>query len=172
VTCDPNAIDLAREVVRLFTRRGLTLVTAESLTGGLIGATLTSIPGASAMYWGGAITYATSLKALVLGVNPETIDKYTVISAQTVTEMALGAQNNCGADYALAVTGVAGPSEQDGHQPGEVWAGLASPRDGLMGKVVTRGYNFEGDRSQVRWQTVSSALELLLEEVSLGPRML
>ncbi|MDR1791169.1 MAG: CinA family protein [Propionibacteriaceae bacterium] len=155
----------ARQVVELFTARGLTLVSAESLTGGLIGATLTGIPGASAVYWGGAITYATSMKARVLGVSSETIDHHSVISAQTVSEMALGAQQDTGADFALAVTGVAGPDPQDGHNVGEVWVGVACPRDGVIGKVVTRAYNFDGTRSEIRWKTVVEALQLLLEEV-------
>ncbi|MDR3069831.1 MAG: CinA family protein [Propionibacteriaceae bacterium] len=160
-----KAASLARHVISVFSRRGLTLVTAESLTGGLIGATLTSVPGASAVYWGGAITYATAMKTSALGVRIETIDESSVISSQTVTEMALGAQQNTGADFALAVTGVAGPDPQDGHCPGEVWVGLACPRDGIIGKVISRGFTFSGNRSQIRWQTVVEALDMLLEEV-------
>jgi nicotinamide-nucleotide amidase len=165
VSLNRRAASLARQVIELFSARGLTLVTAESLTGGLIGATLTSIPGASAVYWGGAITYATAMKSHVLGVRSETLDEHTVISAQTVTEMAIGAQTDTGADYGLAVTGVAGPDPQEGHTPGEVWVGIACPRDGVIGKVVTRGYTFSGNRQEIRWKTVVAALDLLLEEL-------
>ena len=156
----------AEAVVAELTRRGQTLATSESLTGGLIGATITSVPGASAAYVGGVIVYATRLKPVLSGVSEHTLAAYSVISPQTATEMALGVRRRTGADWALATTGVAGPDPQEGHGPGEVWIGLAAPD----GSADAHGFHFTGGRHEVRDQTVAAALALLAAALGVAPR--
>lgn len=140
-----------------------TLATAESLTGGLIGELLTSVPGASDSYLGGAISYATRLKATLVGVAQSTLDELGPVAAQTAAEMATGIADRCDADWGLAVTGVAGPTPQDGHLVGQVFVALA--RRG--GAVRTVELNLRGDRSAIRAQTATQALRLLAEALSL-----
>lgn len=154
---------LAVAVVHALVARSQTLATAESLTGGLIGATVTAVPGASAVYLGGVITYATDLKARLGGVPSDLLAAHGPVSAHTAAAMAAGATRLTGADWALAATGVAGPDPQDGHAPGEVWLGLAAP----TGEVGTRRYDFGGDRTAVREATVRAALTLLADALGL-----
>lgn len=153
-----SADPLAAAVIAELGSAGFTLATAESLTAGLIGARLTSVPGASEVYLGGAITYATHLKSVLAGVDEALVARHGVISAEVAAAMAAGIRTATGADWALAVTGVAGPAGQDGHLPGEVWIGLAGP-GGLGG--ATRS-DFAGGRQEVREQTVTAALTGLL----------
>lgn len=162
-----TAADLARRVGASLVERGLTLATAESLTGGLIGAVLTSIPGSSAFYLGGVITYATGMKSRISGVDPRVLTTHGVVSEQTVTEMALGIQSIADADWAIAVSGVAGPGGQEGVAPGVVWICVAGPTVGLgVAPSQAHRYEFEGDRAAVRDQTVTASLELLLRMMS------
>lgn len=158
---------LAERVVKTFTERGVTLSTSESLTGGLIGATITSVPGASRIYLGGAIAYDLLMKSQLSGVAKGILDTYGVVSEQTVTEMAVGIQALTRSDWAIAVSGVAGPTSQEGHEPGEVWICIAGPRIGSQHHFLqSRKYHFEGDRVAVRSQTVAMALTMLLTMVS------
>jgi nicotinamide-nucleotide amidase len=154
---DPRAV----AVVRALTERGQTLATAESLTGGLIGAAITAVPGASAVYLGGLITYATDLKARLGGVPADLLAAAGPVSAQTAAAMASGAREATGADWAVAATGVAGPDPQDGHPPGEVWLGLSGP-DGI---VRTVHLDLTGGRAAVRAGTVVAALSQLADAV-------
>lgn len=153
----------AFRVVALLTARGETLATAESLTGGLVGAAVTAVPGASAVYLGGVVAYATPMKALLAGVPQDVLAAGGPVSARTAAELASGVRRVTGADWGLAVTGVAGPDPQDGHQPGEVWLGLASP----AGAVEVREGHFGGDRAAVRAATVAAALALLTDALTL-----
>lgn len=157
-TVDPVA---ARVIARL-AADGLTLATSESLTGGLIGAALISVPGASEVYLGGVIAYATPMKARLSGVDWEVLDIHGAVSAEAVHEMARGIRQATGADWGIAVSGVAGPTEQEGHPPGTVWICASSAR---IGK--SRRCGFTGDRAEVRAQTVTAALELLLAQLEL-----
>jgi nicotinamide-nucleotide amidase len=150
---------IAVEVVALLVATGQTLATAESLTGGLIGATITAVPGASKAYLGGLITYATELKAGLAGVAADVLAQFGPVSPQTAEAMAAGVRQVTGADWAIAVTGVAGPDPQDGHQPGEVWLGLAGP-GGV--RSVSR-MDLAGSRDQIRSATVSAALAELFK---------
>ena len=137
-TPDPLA---ARLISRLADDR-LTLATSESLTGGLIGAALTSVPGASQAYLGGVIAYATALKAVLSGVAAAVLDRHGAVSAETVTAMAQGVRRITGADWGLAVSGVAGPSPQEGQPPGTVWIAVAGdrpPGGGGLGLTGGRG---------------------------------
>ncbi len=153
--------DLATALIARLDRRGETLATAESLTGGLIGAALTSVPGASRVYRGGVISYATDLKAVLAGVEPATLAAVGAVAAETAAEMARGVAERCSADYGLAVTGVAGPDPQDGHPVGQVFVGLAVP--GASARVVE--HRLPGDRPSIRTGTVVAALTLLVEHL-------
>lgn len=153
----------ASGVVAALTARGQTLATAESLTGGLIGAAITSVPGASAIYLGGVISYATTMKAVLAGVPGAVLRTHGPVAAETAVALAVGVRERTGADWALAATGVAGPDPQDGHAPGEVWLGLAAPD----GAAIGRRLDCAGAREDVRAATVIAALQLLLHELQL-----
>ena len=132
-------------------RRGWTLATAESLTGGLVGARLTAIPGASDVYRGAIVSYATDVKRSLLGVTDG-----PVVSESAAREMAHGARRRLGADLAVSLTGVAGPAEQDGQPAGTVFVGLVGP-----GFDEVRHLRVPGLREQVRQFAVISALDAL-----------
>jgi nicotinamide-nucleotide amidase len=140
--------------------RGETLATAESLTGGLIGILLTDIPGASASYLGGVIAYATRLKAGLAGVPDELLATDGPVADSTARAMASGIAVRCGADWGLAVTGVAGPDSQDGHRPGEVHVALVRPASGI---IIQQRHELGGDRAAIRLQTAEIALQLLAD---------
>ena len=137
-------------------RRGLTVAFCESLTAGLAAATLADTPGASAVLRGGLITYATDLKYSLAGV-PEGADP---VDGDTAVAMARGARERCGADWGVALTGVAGPDPQDGHAVGEVWLGFAGP-----GGVDKQRLQLSGDRREIREQAVNAALDGLRARV-------
>jgi nicotinamide-nucleotide amidase len=151
---------LARTVLARLTSRGETLATAESLTGGLIGGLLTDVPGASASYLGGVIAYATRLKATLAGVPEAVLAADGPVARSTVLAMASGNAARCGADWGLAVTGVAGPDSQDGHSPGEVYVALVRP---ARSEVIQGRYKLAGDRTAIRRQTAEIALRLLAD---------
>lgn len=148
-------------------RRAETLATAESLTGGLIGQLLTSVPGASASYVGGVISYATRLKKTLAGVSGDTLRTHGPVAARTAAEMATGVAVRCGAEWGLAVTGVAGPDPQDGHPVGQVFVGLAHPSSAWQ---QVHELALSGDRAAIRAQTATSALALLAEALRTPPR--
>lgn len=150
---DPEAAG----IIATLSARGQSLATAESLTGGLIGAALTAVAGASAAYLGGVVAYATPQKARLAGVPTDLLDAHGPVSAQTAAALAAGVRAATGADWAIAATGVAGPDPQDGHEPGEVWLGLAGP--GVPARAVRHA--FTGDRAAIRDATVAAALGLL-----------
>ena len=137
-------------------RRGLTVAFCESLTAGLAAATLADTPGASAVLRGGLITYATDLKYSLAGV-PEGADP---VDGDTAVAMARGARERCGADWGVALTGVAGPDPQDGHAVGEVWLGFAGP-----GGVDKQRLQLSGDRREIREQAANAALDGLRARV-------
>lgn len=137
-------------------RRGLTVAFCESLTAGLAAATFADTPGASAVLRGGLITYATDLKYSLAGV-PEGADP---VDGDTAVAMARGARERCGADWGVALTGVAGPDPQDGHAVGEVWLGFAGP-----GGVDKQRLQLSGDRREIREQAVNAALDGLRARV-------
>jgi len=153
---EPAAVAVLTELRRV----GATLATAESLTGGLVGALLTSVPGASASYLGGVISYATRLKATLAGVTESTLTARGPVAERTAAEMASGVAIRCSADWGVAVTGVAGPEPQDGHPVGQVFVGLARPATGWSS---VRELRMVGDRAAIRHQTAVAALALLAE---------
>lgn len=156
---DDVGLDLARSVVLEASAAGRTLATAESLTGGLLGATITSVPGASVIYRGGVIAYATDLKGSLGGVRPEVLERDGAVAASTARELAEGAARQCRADVGLALTGVAGPAVQEGQPPGTVWLGWAVS-GGASGATLL---HLSGARPAIRAAAVRSALELLLD---------
>lgn len=157
---DP-ADELAVTVVRELTARRLTLATAESLTGGGLGAALTSVPGASAAYVGGVISYATRVKVDLLGVPLEIVHGDGVVSAPCARAMAAGVRRVLGADVGVGTTGVAGPDRQEGKPAGTVFVAVADDR----GETV-RALQLPGDRAGVRQATTQAALELLRDRMS------
>lgn len=162
-----DVTDIAARIIKTFSTRGLTVGTAESLTGGLLGATLTAVPGSSSIYAGGVIVYSREAKMRLADVSKDVLDKYSVVSEQTAVDMALGAQGRVGADWVVAVTGVAGPDPQEGHEPGEVWISIVGPRVGALGQTIqTHRHQFSGDRQQIREATVREALVLLQSVLS------
>lgn len=146
-------------LVRLFTNRGLTVATAESCTGGMIGQRITAIPGASAVYLGGCITYTNEQKIQLLGVNPATIDAHTEVSAETAVEMAAGVRERLGADVGLSTTGYAGPGGGTEENPvGTVFVAVAT-RNGV---TVQRLYYRQKSRDYVR---EAAASRVMLESI-------
>ena len=148
---------LAETVLARATAAGLTISTAESCTGGLIGAAITEVPGSSAAYLGGAVSYADEAKVTLLGVDPGLIAACGAVSDAVARAMAAGARDTLGADYAVSVTGIAGPGGGSPDKPvGTVWFGIAGPdcADAQLRR-------FPGDRATVRERSVATALDLL-----------
>ncbi len=146
---------------------GWSLGTAESLTGGLLAATIVSVPGASEVFAGSVIAYDPEVKTRVLGVEPSLIERRGTVDERVVAAMATGARRVLGVDVALATTGVAGPGPSEGHPAGTVWLACASPAG-----VRTRLLTLTGDRSAVRSGAVGGAVDLGLEvaRALTGPR--
>ncbi len=133
-------------VAELLTADGSTLAVGESCTGGGLGARLTAIPGASAWFLGGAITYADAAKVTLLAVDPAIIAAHGAVSAECAAAMATGARSALGATWALSITGVAGPDGGSPEKPvGLVFVGLAGPQ-----RVVTAEHRFRGNREVIR----------------------
>lgn len=167
---DGNADDIdwaSREVVRVLTSRGETLAAAESLTAGLLCATIASVPGASGVLRGGVVTYATDTKTLLADVPKDVLSKYGPVSELTARYMALGVANKAVADWGISLTGVAGPAMQDGHPVGEVWCGLKAPDAMSYEQVISvrLPVNKDGSRAEIRRQAVELALELLIKNL-------
>lgn len=148
----------AADLVRALTVSGLTLATAESLTGGLVAAALTDVPGASVPFVGSVVSYATRVKADVLGVDPVLLAARGAVDPEVARQMALGVCRVLGTDVGVATTGVAGPDPQDGHPVGTVFVAVAGPH----GAVVVQSLRLRGDRTSIRATTVAAALDLTL----------
>lgn len=155
---------LALAVVDALKTRSETLAVCESLTAGMAAATLASIPGASAVLRGGLITYATDLKVHLARVPQEVIDTHTVVSTEVAEAMAIGAREQCGSDWGLSLTGVAGPTQQDGHPVGTVFLGIAFP-NGTAHAFQLDARVLQGDRNTVRKAAVDLGLESLHSEI-------
>ena len=155
-------IEKAERLIALAKDKKITLGTAESCTGGLVGAALTSVSGASAVFFGGIISYDNSVKEAVLGVKKETLLTVGAVSHDTAVQMAEGARRVLGTDLAVSVTGIAGPTGGTPAKPvGTVFIAVAR-RDG---KTLCTENRFLGDRDAVRAQTVEKAITLLTEVV-------
>lgn len=137
-----------------------TVAAAESLTAGLFTAAVASVPGSSAVLRGGLVVYATDLKATLAGVDPGRLATDGPVSESTAVALALGARTKCGADWGIGLTGVAGPSEQDGHPVGTVFLGIAGP-DGPECEPLALG----GERWEIRTTAVATAVSRLRDRV-------
>jgi nicotinamide-nucleotide amidase len=153
----PGARELAAEILRLLTSSGRTLAAAESLTGGLVAAALTDVPGSSSAFRGGVVAYATELKAQLLGVDSRMLASHGPVYAPVAVAMAEGVRERLDATVGVATTGVAGPDAADGFPPGTVHIAVS-----LADDTVVRTMALTGSRDEVRRLTVERALGLLL----------
>ena len=136
--------------------RGATLATAESLTGGRLAGAVTAVPGASRVYLGGVVAYATAVKQTLLGVSGELVESHGVVSAECARAMAEGARAALGATYAVSTTGVAGPDPQEGKPPGTVYLAVAGP----AGTTVA-ALELVGDRGAIQDRTCEEAVSAI-----------
>jgi nicotinamide-nucleotide amidase len=155
---------LADDVVRLVAARGETFATAESLTGGLVAATVVEIPGVSAVFRGGLVVYATDLKHALAGVPEGLLAERGPVDPDVALALAAGARRRCVADWGLATTGVAGPDPQDGIAPGTVYVAVDGPGGGEVLKL-----ELSGDRAAVRTESVTRVLRLFAERIAEAP---
>jgi nicotinamide-nucleotide amidase len=153
-TSDDESLEQA--VVRLLAARGATLACAESITGGGVGARITSVPGASEVFVGSAVVYTEEAKTAVLGVSSQTLEGPGPVSEECAREMALGARRAFAADLGVALTGAAGPESHGGAAPGAIWIALAG--DDV---AHARGFQVPGERDRVRRWAEQAALDLL-----------
>ena len=154
--------NLSFKLYELLKEKNLTISTAESCTGGLIGKTLTDISGISAHYGYGFITYSNEAKQTLLGVKKETLASFGAVCSETVEEMATGALLKSGSDVAVSVSGIAGPGGGSKEKPvGLVYIGIKS-----KDKVAkSHRFIFDGTREEVRLKTVRKAMELVINEI-------
>jgi len=156
---------LSEAVVNDLTEAGKAVSTAESCTGGWVAKSITDIPGSSAVFQYGIVSYSNGAKESILGVKNETLEKHGAVSKPVVEEMAKGVLRLSGADIAVAVSGVAGPDGGTDEKPvGTVWFAWAM-RDGAKARLDTHCANFAGDRDLVRELTVAHALQGILERI-------
>lgn len=153
---DPLIGDDARALVADLTVRGQTVATAESLTAGLLAATLASVPGASVVLRGGLVTYVEDTKVSLAGVAREVLDEVGPVAAPTARALAVGAQQRCEATWGVGLTGVAGPEPHGGHPVGTVFLGFAGP---VQTEVVELA--LAGSRWDIRFAAVQEAVTRL-----------
>ncbi|WP_040780518.1 CinA family protein [Nocardia pneumoniae] len=147
----------AADLVRALVTARQTVATAESLTAGLLAAAIAGVPGASAVLRGGLVVYATDLKHSLGGVDADVLATEGPVAASTAEQLAVGARTRCGADWGVALTGVAGPDSQDGHPVGTVFLGVAGP---VHSEVVR--LKLPGDRWTIRIGATRTAVSELL----------
>jgi nicotinamide-nucleotide amidase len=153
--------NIEEAVIRLLSERKETATTVESCTGGMVAAALTSVPGSSAVFQRGFVTYCDKAKHEMVGVREETLQKHTAVSRETAIEMAQGGAREAAANYCVSVTGYAGPDTGSGECVGLVYVGCAYP-----GKTDVKEFRFSGDRQEIRAQAAKAALSLLLEHIT------
>lgn len=149
----------AERLGALLRARGLTVATAESCTGGLVGAAITAAAGSSDYYLGGVVAYANAAKVRLLGVDPQDVTTFGAVSAEVARAMAEGARFRLGADVAVSVTGIAGPGGGSPGKPvGLVYIGVAT-----AARVTATRLELAGERAAIRAAAVSAALEALAD---------
>jgi nicotinamide-nucleotide amidase len=158
-----GAAALAAELLAVLQDRGWTVATAESLTGGLVSATLVDVPGASRSFRGGVVAYATDVKGTVLGVDAALLAEHGAVHPEVARQLAERVRDLVAADVGLGTTGVAGPDPQDGFSPGTVHVAVASP-----GRTVVRTLALGGDRAAIRAATCEAVLRVALDAVRPG----
>lgn len=167
---DPLVSDEARGLVADLTARRQSVATAESLTAGLLAATLAGVPGASAVLHGGLITYTVDTKIALAGVAPELLGDVGPVAAPTALALAVGAQQRCAATWGVGLTGVAGPEPHGGHPVGTVFLGLAGPPQSEGEDVVLEvlELHLTGSRWDIRSSAVHQAIVRLRALVAAG----
>jgi PncC family amidohydrolase len=167
VTPDPEIFALAQQVGERLRRQGRSLAVAESCTGGLLGAALTDVPGSSAYFLGGVISYADRVKVEQLHVSQSTLHQFGAVSEQTAAAMATGVRQLLQADIGVSITGVAGPDAEGSKPVGLTFIGIAAPTlpssSGGGESVLTHRFQWTGDRWDNRRRSVIAALELLVQ---------
>ncbi|WP_212834894.1 nicotinamide-nucleotide amidohydrolase family protein [Catellatospora sp. TT07R-123] len=153
----PTGAGRVDALVARLVARGETVAAAESLTGGLLTATLVTVPGVSRVLRGGLVVYATDLKHTLAGVDADLLAERGPVDPDVAVALARGARERCGADWGLSTTGVAGPGPQDGVPAGTVYVGLAGPD----GRTDVKKLSVPADRATVRATSVDVALDLL-----------
>jgi nicotinamide-nucleotide amidase len=153
---EPESLGLAARIVGVLAQRRQTVAVAESLTGGLLGAAITTVPGASVVFRGGVIAYATDVKAALLGVPAALLAERGAVDPDVAGAMAAGVRKRLGAAIGMATTGVAGPDPQDGKLPGTVHIAVSAD-----GGAVIQTLALAGSREEIRRATVERSLELL-----------
>jgi nicotinamide-nucleotide amidase len=156
---DPLLTDEARGLVADLTVRKQSVATAESLTAGLLAATLAGVAGASEVLRGGLITYTERTKVVLAGVAPQILDEVGPVAGPTARALAVGARQRCDATWGVGLTGVAGPEPHGGHEVGTVFMGLAGPDDYSVTEVVK--LQFSGTRWDIRISAVRESISRL-----------
>lgn len=152
---------MEKRVIEKLRERGLLLATAESCTGGLCAKRLTDVAGASQVFCGGVVSYTNDVKMRLLGVKKETLAQFGAVSGETAREMAEGARKATGADVAVSVTGVAGPSSDEmGNVVGTVFIAFSSEQE-----TVSEKLQLSGDREKIREQSVNAMLWLAMRKI-------
>lgn len=158
---DSELMQLSEQVGQALKARGATVTTAESCTGGWVAKVITDIAGSSAWFERGFVTYSNEAKAQMIGVREETLAQHGAVSEPVVVEMAIGALKAARADYAVSISGIAGPDGGSEEKPvGTVWLAFATAR----GEGITRRECFSGDRDAVRRQATAYALQTLWQQ--------
>ncbi|WP_247999521.1 nicotinamide-nucleotide amidase [Escherichia marmotae] len=158
---DSELMQLSEQVGLALKARGATVTTAESCTGGWVAKVITDIAGSSAWFERGFVTYSNEAKAQMIGVREETLAQHGAVSEPVVVEMAIGALKAARADYAVSISGIAGPDGGSEEKPaGTVWFAFAS----ASGEGITRRECFSGDRDAVRRQATAYALQTLRQQ--------
>ena len=158
-----HLLALSSDLGRFLLQSGQSLAIAESCTGGLIAATLTEVAGSSGWFGWGVVSYANAAKMQLLAVQPETLHDHGAVNEAVVRQIATGVQRLSGADWSIAVSGVAGPGGGSAAKPvGTVWFAIADPDL----RVEAFVHHFSGDRAGIRWQTVETALSALIARVA------
>lgn len=161
----PDPGDRVRRLHAALRAAGATVATAESLTGGLLGAALTDPAGSSAGYRGGVVAYATDLKSTLLGVDAAVVTRHGAVHPEVALAMARGVRDRLASTYGVATTGVAGPDPQDGRPPGTVFVAVSGPGGDRVRELDLAGR----DRPGVRAATVAGALDLLAAALAGDP---
>lgn len=155
-----DIVALVKELAEICKQRHLYVAVAESMTAGLLSAAITSVPGASHYFLGGAVCYQPKAKYFSCGVNPKNISKYGAVSEQVTSEMAIGIRKRMQVGVGLAITGVAGPDlgvMPNAGLPGTVYISVS-----IENKDLVKKFMFEGDRDEVRYEAVKAGLRLLV----------
>ncbi len=165
MTTTDEVASFSVELVAALSNAGKSVATAESCTGGWIAKAITDVDGSSTCFGYGVVSYSNDAKVSLLGVHPHTLAKHGAVSRQTVSEMSTGALDLSGADIAVAVSGIAGPGGGSSSKPvGTVWFGWAS-RAAKAVNVDTELHLFDGERDDVRRETVALAIKGLLQRL-------